>query len=242
MPLSHSAYAATESAGVRCGSQPSARSALMSEKMWRVSPKRYSPVTTAGHVRTVLALTTSANSLVVTARPPPTLKTRPDRAVVVEHQHVGVHHVVDVDVVADRAAVLVQGRRLAEQVAEAEDAARARVGVVHRLPRALHDAVAQRDGRDAVPAAEVDGDHLLAELRHAVRVLRVRDPLRRGAASRAGRRKPGTGCPIGPRRGPSPGACPGAARRRPGSGTAPRPSPTATTPPPPGPGRGARPR
>src|SRR5689334_4002165 len=48
MPSSHSAYAATDSVGVRFGSQPSARRALMSETMCRVSPKRYSPVTTAG--------------------------------------------------------------------------------------------------------------------------------------------------------------------------------------------------
>ena len=114
------------------------------------------------------------------------------RALVRQHQHVGVHHVVDVDVVADVAAVLVQRRRLAEQVAQAEDAAGAGVGVVDRLPRALDDAVPQRDGRDAVPAAEVDRDHLLAELGHAVGVLRVGDPLRRGlhlqraAADRAG--------------------------------------------------------
>ena len=43
------------SAGVRRGSQPSARRALMSERMWRVSPNRYSPVTTPGSVGAVLA-------------------------------------------------------------------------------------------------------------------------------------------------------------------------------------------
>src|SRR6266536_927880 len=47
MPRSHAAYAATDSAGVRFGSHPSSRSALMSEKMCRVSPKRYSRVTSA---------------------------------------------------------------------------------------------------------------------------------------------------------------------------------------------------
>ena len=77
MPLSHSAYAATESAGVRRGSQPSSRRALMSERMCRVSPKRYSPVTTPGWSDPYWRMTTSANSRVVTARPPPTLKTRP---------------------------------------------------------------------------------------------------------------------------------------------------------------------
>ena len=77
MPLSHSAYAATESAGECCGSQPSARSALMSDRMWRVSPKRYSPVTMAGMSEPYWRWTTSANSLVVTAWPPPTLKIRP---------------------------------------------------------------------------------------------------------------------------------------------------------------------
>ena len=107
MPLSHSAYAATESAGECCGFQPSARSALMSDRMWRVSPKRYSPVTRPERSEPYWRLTTSANSLVVTGWPPPTLNTRPDRAVVLQHQHVGVHHVVDVDVVADGAAVLV---------------------------------------------------------------------------------------------------------------------------------------
>src|SRR6516165_1960106 len=45
---SHAAYSATDSAGVRRGSHPSARRALMSERMWRVSPERYSPVTTPG--------------------------------------------------------------------------------------------------------------------------------------------------------------------------------------------------
>src|SRR5690348_6259254 len=77
MPLSHSAYAATESAGVFLGSQPSSRRALMSEKICRVSPKRYSPVTTADWLEPYWRITTSANSRVVTAWPPPTLKTRP---------------------------------------------------------------------------------------------------------------------------------------------------------------------
>src|SRR6185312_936062 len=48
IPLSQAAYAATESAGVRWGSQPKERSAPISEKMCRVSPNRYSPVTTPG--------------------------------------------------------------------------------------------------------------------------------------------------------------------------------------------------
>ena len=139
--------------GVRRGSQPRPRRALMSERMWRVSPNRYSPVTTPGWSDPYWRLTMSANSLVVTALPPPTLKTRPAARSSVKHEHVGVHHVVDVDVVADRPAVLVEGRRLAQQVAQAEDAARAGVGVVDRLPRTLDDAVAERDGGDAVPAA-----------------------------------------------------------------------------------------
>ena len=101
-----------------------------------------------------------------------------DGPVVLQDQHVGVHDVVDVDVVADGPAVLVKGRGYALQIAQAEDAARARVRVVDRLPRPLDDAVAKGDGRDAIAAAEVDGDHLLAQLRHAVGVLRVRDPLR----------------------------------------------------------------
>ena len=192
MPSSHSAYAATESAGVRCGSQPSARRALMSERMWRVSPNRYSPVTTPGSVGAVLAHDDVGEFPGRDRLAAADVEDPPDGAVVLQDEHVGVHHVVDVDVVADRPAVLVQGRRHALQVAQAEDAARARVGVVDRLPRALDDAVAQGDGRDAVPAAQVDGDHLLAELRHAVRVLRVGDPLGRGlhleraAALRAG--------------------------------------------------------
>ena len=102
------------------------------------------------------------------------------RPVVLQHQHVGVDHVVDVDVVPDRPAVLVQGRRQALQVAQAEDAAGTGVHVVHRLPGALDDAVAQGDGRYAVAAAEVDGHHLLAELGHPVGVLRIRYALGRG--------------------------------------------------------------
>src|SRR5690348_11468620 len=77
MPLSHSAYAATESAGVRWGSQPSARRALISDRMCRVSPKRYSPVTIPGTSDPYWRMTMPANSRVVTALPPPTLKTRP---------------------------------------------------------------------------------------------------------------------------------------------------------------------
>src|SRR5262249_44498276 len=46
MPSSQEAYAATDWTGVCRGSHPSARSAPMSDKMCRVSPKRYSPVTT----------------------------------------------------------------------------------------------------------------------------------------------------------------------------------------------------
>src|ERR1700722_240384 len=47
IPSSQDAYAATESAGVRLGSQPSFRKALMSDWICRVSPKRYSPVISA---------------------------------------------------------------------------------------------------------------------------------------------------------------------------------------------------
>ena len=54
MPRSHSAYSATESAGVRVGAQPSCLRASMSEKMCRVSPNRYSPVILAGQVGSVL--------------------------------------------------------------------------------------------------------------------------------------------------------------------------------------------
>src|SRR5690349_19595881 len=108
---------------------------------------------------------------------------------------------MDVDVVADGPAILVEGRGYALQIAQAEDAARARVRVVDRLPRALDDAIAERDGRDAVAPAEVDGDHLLAELRHAVRVLRVRDPLRRGPhLERATARRAGDIPPADPER------------------------------------------
>ena len=38
----------------------------------------------------------------------------------------------------------------------------------------------KRHGRDAVPAPEVDGNHFLGELRHAVSVLGIGDALRRG--------------------------------------------------------------
>ena len=74
----------------------------------------------------------------------------PGGAVVPEHQHVGVDHVLDVDVVPDRLAVL-NRTEPAEQIAQAEDAAGTGVGVVDRLPGALDDAVPERDGRDAVP-------------------------------------------------------------------------------------------
>src|SRR5262245_11986269 len=77
MPSSQAAYAATDSTGVCRGSHPSARSAPMSDRMCRVSPKRYSPVTTPAWSEPYWRMTTSANSRVVTALPPPTLKTRP---------------------------------------------------------------------------------------------------------------------------------------------------------------------
>src|SRR6202034_2855076 len=73
-----------------------------------------------------------------------------------------------------------EGRGPAEQVAQAEDAARTGVGVVNGLPRALDDAVPECDRWDAIPPSQVDGDHFLAELRHAVGVLRIGKPLRRG--------------------------------------------------------------
>ena len=46
--FSHSAYAATDSTGVFRARQPRPSRAPVSEKMWRVSPKRYSPVMRAG--------------------------------------------------------------------------------------------------------------------------------------------------------------------------------------------------
>ena len=67
MPSSHAAYAATDRAGVRRGSQPNSRSALMSDRLCRVSPKRYSPVTTPGWSDPYWRMTMSANSRVVTA-------------------------------------------------------------------------------------------------------------------------------------------------------------------------------
>ena len=63
----------------------------------------------------------------------------PGGAIVPEHQHIGVHHVLDVDVIPDRLAVLIKDRSLAEQIAQAEDAADTRVGVVNRLPGALDE-------------------------------------------------------------------------------------------------------
>ena len=48
----------------------------------------------------------------------------PGGAPVRQHQDVGVHYVVDVDVIADRAAVLVKRGSLVQKVAEAEYAAR----------------------------------------------------------------------------------------------------------------------
>ena len=42
---------------------------LMSEKMWRVSPNRNSPVTTPGSLEPYCRLTTWVNSRVLTARP-----------------------------------------------------------------------------------------------------------------------------------------------------------------------------
>src|SRR5215831_17759275 len=104
----------------------------------------------------------------------------PCGTVVGKNEHVGVYYIVDIDVVTDRRTILVEGRRYALHVTQAEDATSTRVRVVDRLPRTLDDAVAEGHGRDTIPAAEVDGDHLLAELRHAVRVLWIRDPLGRG--------------------------------------------------------------
>ena len=192
MPLSHSAYAATESAGARWGSQPSARRALISDRMCRVSPKRYSPVTIPGCVGPVLAHDDVGEFPGGDRLAAPDIEDPSRGAVVREHQHVGVHDVLDVDVVPDRPTILVEDGSPAQQVAQAEDAARTGVRVVHRLPGPLHDAVPERDGRDAVPASQVDGDHFLAELGHAVGVLGIGDPLRRGphlertAAPRAG--------------------------------------------------------
>ena len=48
MSRSHSAYSATDSAGVLRGAHPSCFRASMSEQMCRVSPNRYSPLITAG--------------------------------------------------------------------------------------------------------------------------------------------------------------------------------------------------
>src|SRR5215469_5980572 len=115
----------------------------------------------------------------------------PGGEVVLQREHVGIYDVIDVDVVADRRTVLIEGRRYALQVTQAEDATGARVRVIDRLPRSLDDAVAQGDRRDAVPATKVNGDCLLGELGHSVRVLGIGDPLwrslhlKRAAAHRA---------------------------------------------------------
>ena len=113
----------------------SSQSALMSERMCRVSPKRYSPVTTPAWREPYWRMTMSANSLVVTALAAAHVEDPPGGAVVLQYQHIGVYHVVDVDVVADRRTILVESRRHALQVAQAEDAAGPGVGVVDRLPR-----------------------------------------------------------------------------------------------------------
>ena len=104
----------------------------------------------------------SANCLVVTGVPPPTLIYLADGPVVVQNEDVGVHHVIDVYVVTDRLTVFVHRWGDAMLVAEAEDPAGTRVRVEGRLTRPLDNAVAQGGSGNAVPAAEVNGHHFLA--------------------------------------------------------------------------------
>src|SRR5581483_5786677 len=54
-----------------------------------------------------------------------------------------------------------------------EEAQRARVGIREALPRALRDAVAQGDGRNAVAGAKVQADQLLGQLADAVLIVRA---------------------------------------------------------------------
>ena len=143
---------------------------------------------------------------------------------ILEDEHIRVHHIVDIDVIADRTAVFVRGWDLSLLIAEAEDAARARIRVEDRLPWTLDDAVAQGDGRNGLPAAQVDSDHLRGVLRHAVRVLWVRDPFRGGLHLQRTATL-GQGLPTGRRRGHFRGAFQAAAPHRRGSQY--RPSPIA---------------
>src|SRR5581483_4426423 len=55
-----------------------------------------------------------------------------------------------------------------------EEAQRARVGIREALPRALRDAIAQGDGRNAVAGAKVQADQLLGQLADAVLIVRAR--------------------------------------------------------------------
>ena len=108
MPLSHSAYAATESAGVRLGlpaqrpqgadvgqDVPGVAEAVFSGHYARLA----GPVLAHHDVREFPGGDRPAASDV---------EDPPGGAVVRQHEHVGVHDVVDVDVVADRGAILVE--------------------------------------------------------------------------------------------------------------------------------------
>ena len=71
-------------------------------------------------------MTISANSRVLTGTATADVENAADRAVVLEHQDVRVDDVVDVDVVPDPLAILVQRGHAALAIVEAEDPAGAR--------------------------------------------------------------------------------------------------------------------
>src|ERR1022692_1425302 len=91
----------------------------------------------------------------------------------IQDQQVGRDHIPNVNEIPELPPILVNNGLPFLVAGEAEYAACAGVGVSKRLPRALHNRVAQGHRRNPIAPAEMDGDPLLALFGYAVGILRI---------------------------------------------------------------------
>ena len=96
----------------------------------------------------------------------------------IQDQKVGRNHILNIYEIPKLSPILVNNGLLFLVAGEAEYAACAGVGVSKRLPRALHDRIAQGYRRNPVAPAKMDGDALLALFGYAVGILRIAHQLR----------------------------------------------------------------
>src|SRR5258708_645857 len=90
-----------------------------------------------------------------------------------EHEHVGLDHILHMHEVAGLMAIFVEQKRLMLKGASTEDAAHPGVVVVQRLPLALRNGVAQRHGGDAVQPSESKSGLFLRQFGNGVLVIGI---------------------------------------------------------------------